>query len=190
MDHRSRSLRGWRIYDEIILEITVIRNQFPASNGYKMKSSMHSKSSTSFHFTSTADTSYHNQLESLFYFHPDQSRYYEKIVNNVDRYGQPYIHHENERISIRLDTELKTDCLFAFYGPRLAAVLVYLLEETRLEIIHIAVAEDFLMQEDSSSGGLTEVMIQELINQCGSQITGVQLPYKKRILPVSVFVSW
>jgi hypothetical protein len=134
------------------------------------------------------DASYHDQLEALFYFHPLQAKYYDQIVDNVDRYGQPVIHEENGRLSIRLDRTVSTECLFAFYGPKLAGVVVHTVVCEKLILIHLAIDPIFLTDEYPSDFNLTQMLIKETLNyRADPAIQTVEIPYRNFMLPAAMF---
>jgi hypothetical protein len=144
-----------------------------------------------FEFTSTVDRSWCNEVESLFFFNPQQSAWIESIRDNVAAFGAPQIVARGERISLGIP-ERDAQCLFACdrSGQPSAPVGVVLYLRTAphlLRILHLAVGPDYAERGPLAAYGLALRLVDE-VRALGRRIAGVsrvQLPYRSRgLLPV------
>jgi hypothetical protein len=85
------------------------------------------------------------ELQDVFFFNSNQKRYTKKIVKTIDKYGKPKLVVENNKITIRLDSEsLNQQTLFVLDKSNnnlLIGVLLYVKENDTINIIHLALNE-------------------------------------------------
>ena len=114
-------------------------------------------------FHSKIRKEYYVQLENIFFFNENQSRYYDKIIKIVEKYGEPYISKNGEFLTIELE-RIKTKCLFASIGPKLVGVFIYKknLMSKGISVIHIAIDEKYNNIEKSNKKGIVSSMLDEL----------------------------
>ncbi|MFY7732892.1 MAG: hypothetical protein ACOVSR_05370 [Bacteroidia bacterium] len=85
------------------------------------------------------------ELQELFFFNSNQSRYQTKILNAIEIYGKPIIISENELITIRLSTQnINQQTLFILdkeKESKLIGVLIYVKELTTINVVHLSFCE-------------------------------------------------
>ena len=118
---------------------------------------------TNFKFHSKIRKEYSNQLENLFFFNERQSRYYNKIIELVEKYGEPNIAKYGDYIIIELE-KVGTECLFASYGPKLVGVMVYKINKfsKSISVIHIAIEDNYTMRGKYAKKDLVNKMLEKL----------------------------
>ena len=106
-------------------------------------------------FSSSISEQYEKILERMFYFNDQQNIFYSRIMELVQKYGEPRIVHRGSNIAMEVDPSICCQCLFAAIGPKLVGVLVYTKDSPQnLLILHIAVEEVY-----SYRGELRDLML-------------------------------
>jgi len=101
-----------------------------------------------FIFTSRLEERHRDDLESLLYFNPGQRRVLDQVEKVIENWGTPEIRVENGFLKVALSVVPEVQSLFvldaAAEAARLAGVVVFTRQdEENLELLHLAVAEDY-----------------------------------------------
>ncbi|MFC1570062.1 hypothetical protein ACFL4L_07485 [bacterium] len=141
----------------------------------------------SFHFSATINKTYRAALEKLFYFNPGQSRYFDRIVETVETFGQPKIAEMNGMLTLDVESLPDSSTVFVCHGNHLVGVVIYFKEtETMLNVLHFAVDSTFSLKGSQGSLMLMPVMMEEMIRiaQRESNITHIKISYTQRLVKV------
>lgn len=141
----------------------------------------------SFHFSATINETYYDALEKLFYFNPGQSRYYNRIVETVETFGQPRIVRINGMLTMKVEGLPENACVFVCHGNRLVGVTIYFKEKkTILNILHFAIDTTYVLQNSKDSSMLIGIIIEEIkrIAQKDPDIAHIKIPYTQRLLKI------
>ncbi|MCG9881077.1 MAG: hypothetical protein MH472_10810 [Bacteroidia bacterium] len=102
-------------------------------------------------------------LQQLFFFHPNQKKYRKQIVSAIEKYGKPEIKMEENKVSIwlaNLAINQQSIMVFDKLNPhKILAVLIYVKEGQLIKIIHIAIQSDLNeIYHEADLAVLTEIM--------------------------------
>lgn len=100
-------------------------------------------------FTSELRKHYRDQLENLFFFNVEQTKFHAAIEETIQVLGVPEIHKNRDSLSIHLPNFPDAQCLFALdKTEKLLASMVYFRSETsELEVFHIALLKKTLSEQ-------------------------------------------
>lgn len=136
-----------------------------------------------FKFTTSLPSIYKNDLEQLFFFNPQQQRYYNQIVNMVEAFGQPYINLGNEEVQLKMDGHPELTNLFALHGERLVGVALFdqFVSKT-LSVLHIALDSDYTVHGNYKKQQLMDAYLQEFLRiaKASHTIEKISIGYSKR----------
>jgi hypothetical protein len=133
---------------------------------------------TDFHFSSVLRSQYRDDLETLMFFNPQQSKVKPAIIATIEKYGIPRVVVERELLRIRVEKFAEVQTLFALENigeyPNLSGVIVYVrTDRETIVVLHLAVKEEY-----SYSGILANKMLaMRLIiklRELASRIKGVR----------------
>jgi hypothetical protein len=117
----------------------------------------------SLHYAHHVPPEYYEALEAMFYFNPNQARHYRRIAKVIEKYGAPKIIKENGRVSLSIEGLPGCQCLFAFYGPKLAGAMIYhRSSKDRIILLHLAVEPSFTAEGSYGSVQLMSLMLDYL----------------------------
>jgi len=124
-------------------------------------------------------------LQQLFFFHPNQKKYRKQIVSAIEKYGKPEIKMEENKVSIwlaNLAINQQSIMVFDKLNPhKILAVLIYVKEDQLIKIIHMAIQSDLNeIYHEADMAVLTEIM--ELFKAMVSkmkEVTLIQFEYSK-----------
>lgn len=99
-------------------------------------------------FSSVLNSDYYDDLEKLMFFNPQQEKVRNEVISAVERYGQPKIYREGDRLRIGVGSFLMVQALFALNGQKadreLLGMIAYMRENPdNMAILHIVVREDY-----------------------------------------------
>jgi hypothetical protein len=136
-------------------------------------------------FSSVLDSAYYDDLEKLMFFNPQQEKVRNEVISAVERYGQPKIYRDGDRLRIGVGSSPMVQALFALDGQKtdrkLLGMIAYMRENPEnMAILHIVVREDY------SALGLhaNEMLVMQLIDrvrEIAAKIKGIScvtLAYK------------
>jgi hypothetical protein len=103
---------------------------------------------TNIRFSSTLNSRYRKDLETLMFFNPQQGRVKPAIVETIEKYGIPKIVVEGELLRIKVEKFADVQALFALETigerPRLVGVIVYVRPDREtIVVLHLAVQEEY-----------------------------------------------
>ena len=136
-----------------------------------------------FNFYNAIRSDYLKELENLFYLNKKQNNYRQIIIDFIEKYGEPRIVKEDKYITIKVDGNYESGCIFAAYGPRLVGVLVYLyLNDDTILVIYIAIDSDYTHDGEFKEMMLFSKMFDELkrIAKQKGTIKKIEFRYKKK----------
>jgi hypothetical protein len=117
----------------------------------------------SLHYAHHVPPEYYEALEAMFYFNPNQSKHYHRIAKVIEKYGAPKIVKKNGRVSLSIEGLPDCQCLFAFYGPKLAGAMIYHRpSKGKVILLHLAVEPSFTAEGPYGSVQLMNMMIDYL----------------------------
>jgi hypothetical protein len=136
-------------------------------------------------FSSVLDSAYYDDLEKLMFFNPQQEKVRNEVILAVERYGQPKIYQNGDRLRVGVGSFSMVQALFALNGQKpdrkLLGMIAYMRENPdNMAILHIVVGEDY------SALGLhaNEMLVMQLIDrvrEIAAKIKGIScvtLAYK------------
>lgn len=99
-------------------------------------------------FSSVLHSSYYDELEKLMFFNPQQGKVRNEVISAVERYGQPKIYRDGDRLRIGVGSAPMVQALFALdeakITNKLLGVIAYMRENSEnIAILHIVVREDY-----------------------------------------------
>jgi len=98
-------------------------------------------------FSSRLDPSYHEYLQKLLFFNPNQAQVAPEILRAIERYGEPKIAVIDDRLRVALGSSTEVQTLFVLEadqpGARLVGVVVYTREEDTLVVVYVALDEAY-----------------------------------------------
>jgi len=125
-------------------------------------------------FTSKLKPEYEEKLESLMFFNPGQQTALATIMDSVEKFGQPSLYLDQDRIRVKVEKLYDVQSLFVLDDDTLAAVLVYSrISVESLIVIHIAVEQEYSSQGNRSDKMLVMRLLNQL-RQCASHIKGIE----------------
>lgn len=148
--------------------------------------------STLFKFTTSLSATYQNDLERLFFFNPEQHRYFDQIVKMVEAFGQPQVDTQNQEVKIKIDRHPELTNLFALHGTRLVGVALYdQFVSGTLSVLHIALDSDYTSHGNQQKMHLMDAYLQEFMRIAKSYhtIEKISIGYSKqagRLLAIPV----
>lgn len=97
-----------------------------------------------FHYCSEIRSFYREELKKLFFFNPCQHKC-ERLINAVvNKYGEPRIVDiSNGNIAMTIQNHPDCNCMFISTGPLLLGVAIYVIEGEVLNILHLAVRQNY-----------------------------------------------
>jgi len=138
-------------------------------------------------FSSVLNSDYYDDLEKLMFFNPQQEKVRNEVISAVERYGQPKIYRDGDRLRIGVGSFSMVQALFALNGQKadrqLLGMIAYMRENPdNMAILHIVVREDY------SAVGIhgNEMLLMHLIDRVREiaakikGITCVTLAYKSQ----------
>ncbi len=132
-------------------------------------------------YVSFLPKAFRKDLEELLFFHPDQGRFQKTIVESVNRFGVPAIvsHEQTGGLGISIGALGPVQSLFALASEdgteeHLAgAILFHRAQPELVEILHLVVAPDYLLQGGSSRPAVAIELI-ETVRAAARRIKGVE----------------
>ncbi|MBD2544110.1 hypothetical protein [Planktothricoides raciborskii] len=99
-------------------------------------------------FSSVLNSVYYDDLEKLMFFNPQQEKVRNEVISAVERYGQPKIYRDGDRLRIGVGSFSMVQALFALNGQKadrqLLGMIAYMRENPdNMAILHIVVREDY-----------------------------------------------
>lgn len=103
--------------------------------------------SSVFQFSNTISEKYRDDLEQLFFFNPQQERYYDQIVDMVETFGHPKIEAKKGEMRLIIARHPDVMNLFALHEGELAGVVLYaLFSPETLSVLHIAIHPEYTVR--------------------------------------------
>jgi hypothetical protein len=128
-------------------------------------------------FTSVLGRDHRDALERLLFFNPNQAKVVDGVAHVVRRYGIPRIDVENERLRVRVDSQVEAQTLFLTAPGSgdhgLAAVAVYTREDDALVVLYVALHETYASGGPHEGVGTLGRVVEEL-KRIGGLVRGVQ----------------
>lgn len=136
-----------------------------------------SEETSEIYFSSVLNSRYYDALETLMFFNPQQSKFRNEVSQVVDRYGNPKIIKDCDRLRLQIGSSVGVQTLFCFDRPidgDLIGTVIYIRDRReRLAIIHLAVREDYAISGRNASKRLFLRLIQKIL-EIGARIKGVE----------------
>jgi hypothetical protein len=129
--------------------------------------------------TSRLHPSHRDELEELFFFHPQQSRFHTQILASIERFGSPEISQSADGLKIRLPKLPESQILYALTEENneefLLGTMIFHRPDTRtLEILHIAVHPDLTHSTNGGNSPIVMLLVDELC-RIGRRVKGIKL---------------
>ncbi len=92
------------------------------------------------HFSQNLPVSFEEEIQELFFFHPDQKNYRKRILKSIEKYGVPELIKRSEGVSIYLKGN--TDIQQTLFVQRnsnigsLIAIVILIKKENQINIAH------------------------------------------------------
>jgi len=131
-------------------------------------------------FSSVLGSEYHSDLESLLFFNPQQEKIQFGIVDWLEKFGQPEIMADGDRLRIKVGAFPDVQTLFGFDNndnqeANLVGVIVYVRTDgENLIVLHVAVKEEYSLAGIYAEEMLVMRFFAEL-RKVGHRIKGVRL---------------
>jgi hypothetical protein len=127
-----------------------------------------------FTYTSTLSADYREDLEELLFFNPGQSSMVPAIMTSIEKYGQPQLRVENNKLLVRVEKLPDVQSLYALDEHKLVGALIYCRSSIKhLELIHLAVAQDY-SSHGHFANKLLLIRLINLLRTNSRRIKGVQ----------------
>lgn len=128
-------------------------------------------------FSSVLHSSYYDELEKLMFFNPQQGKVRNEVISAVERYGQPKIYRDGDRLRIGVGSAPMVQALFALDETKttnkLLGVIAYMRENSEnIAILHIVVREDYSAIGTHADQMLVMHLI-DRVRQIAAKIKGV-----------------
>ena len=128
-------------------------------------------------FCSTIGRAYQHDLEHLLFFNARQTSVRAAVVEALERYGAPSIKHEEDALRVIVSGYPGEQCLFALAEtedpPDLLGAVIYVRSPAdTLTILHLAVSDDTLTEDDQNP--LLVVRLVHRVRQLARSIRGVK----------------
>jgi hypothetical protein len=99
------------------------------------------------HFKAKISPEYREDLDSLFYFNRNQTRYVERINQSIDEYSKPIVVEENGEVALVFQDRSVGQTLHIFDGEHKGASLIGAVmysrdSKNRITIVHLALHEN------------------------------------------------
>ena len=132
-------------------------------------------------FVSQLPRSFFDELNSLFFFNPNQGLYTGEIVRSIETYGVPKIIVEGENLRLIIGDGTNAQALFGLLHKEGETVLCGVIAYTRtrpetLELIHVALKEEYALFGAEGGQGLLVRMMSEM-KGIARKIRGVRAIY-------------
>lgn len=120
------------------------------------------------HFKSSIDASYREELDSMFYFNRNQSRYVERINRSIEEYSKPIVVEENGEVALVFKERKMGQTLHIFDGDYEGAALIgavmYVRDsKERITIVHLALHEECKRIHKEEGVNVVGVVLHELL---------------------------
>jgi hypothetical protein len=136
-----------------------------------------SEETNEIYFSSVLNSRYYDALETLLFFNPQQRKFRNEVSEVVDRYGNPKIIKDGDRLRLQIGSSVDVQTLFWFDRPNdgdLIGTVIYSRDRVdRLAIIHLAVREDYSISGRNANKRLFLRFIQKIL-EIGARIKGVE----------------
>ena len=121
---------------------------------------------------------YHEDLERLLFFNPQQERAIKGIHHSIHEFGVPSIEKEEGKLRISLQAFPDAQTLFALEDrgdkPRLVGVMVYArIDPSTIAMLHIAVQKDYSRSGERADANLVARFVFQL-REIGRKIKGIE----------------
>jgi len=130
-------------------------------------------------FSSVLKTEYYSDLESLLFFNPQQEKVQSGIIDSLEKFGQPEIMIDGDRLRIKVGEIPDVQALFGFdknddQEANLAGMIVFLRADgENLIVLHVAVKEEYSVAGIYADEMLVMRFFTEL-RKIGHRIQGVR----------------
>jgi len=122
------------------------------------------------------------------FFNEQQNRYYKKIVDVVEKYEKPIIINNGKTLSMKVERNIDSNCIFASHGPKLVGILIYAQNTSKnIQVLHIAIDEDYTSKGNFANIILSSKMVDKL-KEITRNIKGIEtitISYSNNVLSVS-----
>lgn len=128
-------------------------------------------------FCSSIDDVHQNALEQLMFFNARQQSVRAGVIEALERYGPPMIEHHEDALRVTIAGSPDAQCLFALGEaggrPELLGAVIYVRSSLdTLTILHLAVADDTVTEDDQNP--LIVVRIVHQLRELARYIRGVK----------------
>ncbi len=137
-------------------------------------------------FTSLLSPSYQESVEELLFLHPQQGRFRDTILDCIAAHGVPRVVARSDGLRVELGGQTPVQTLYALTvglpQDEVIGCVVYTRNAAEeLEILHIAVRDDYTVRGCNADQQVTFALIQELCSVARriKGVSGVRLAYKR-----------
>lgn len=136
--------------------------------------------------TSLLDSRFHDALEALLFFNPQQGNWRRRIVASVEKYGNPMLVERHGGLRIEMPGAPDSQTLYALAESSRFAELAGLLSfnrnnDSEFEILHLAVRFEYTIAGGMDENSVAFLLVREL-RHIARQVKGIQairLPYQR-----------
>lgn len=120
------------------------------------------------HFQSKIKPEYREDLDSLFYFNRNQTRYVDRINKSIEEYSKPIVIEENGEVSLVFEDRNVGQTLHIFDGDHegasLIGVVMYVRDtKERITIVHLALHENCNLIYKSEGINIASIVMEEVL---------------------------
>jgi hypothetical protein len=131
-----------------------------------------------YQITSRLHSSHRDELEKMFYFHPQQSRFSDQILASVEQFGSPQISVSPDGLKFRLPKLPDSQTLYVVTEGTNAELLVGAMvfhrpDARTLEILHIAVHSDLTYSTNEGNSPIVMLLVKEIC-RIGRRVKGIE----------------
>ncbi len=121
------------------------------------------------HFKSSIDPKYRDELDSMFYFNRNQSRYVDRINQSIEEYSKPIVVQENGEVALVFKERETGQTLHIFDGDydeaALIGVVMYVRDsKKRITIVHMAMHEECKRIHKEDGVNVVGIVLHEVLS--------------------------
>lgn len=130
------------------------------------------------HFKSKISAEYREDLDSLFYFNRNQTRYVDRINKSIEEFSKPIVVEENGEVSLVFQDREMGQTLHIFDGDRdgaslIGAVMYARDSKKRVTIVHLALHENCNTIYKNDGINIASIVMEEVLKLV-NKIKGVE----------------
>jgi hypothetical protein len=104
------------------------------------------------HFTQYMNSSFEEEIQNLFFFHPDQKTYKKRILQSIIKFGKPELIHHESGLTFRLVGNLDSHQTLFVHSKQgdsiLLGIVIWVKTENTMNLAHLLLNKSFTPSEN------------------------------------------